>query len=68
MPVDRPEQFRRKAEECLEEAELSQDETLKSRMLGLADEWLKLAARTAMEKDHNHTEPVPKARQSSRSS
>ncbi len=51
MPLDRAELYRRKAEECLEQAELFPDEAMKSRMRALADEWLQLAARAKLEKD-----------------
>jgi hypothetical protein len=49
MP-SKAERYRRKAEECLEQAELFPDEATKSRMKALADEWLKLAAQAASEK------------------
>jgi hypothetical protein len=51
MPLDKAEQYRRKAEECLEQAELFPDEAIKSRMRELADEWLQMAARATLKKD-----------------
>jgi hypothetical protein len=51
MPLDKAEHYRRKAEECLEQAELFPDEAMKSRMRGLAGEWLQMAARAALKKD-----------------
>lgn len=48
MDGDRAEYYRRQAEKCLEQAELAPDETMKSRMRFLADEWLRLAAASAL--------------------
>lgn len=47
----RAEFFRRAAEQCLEEAELSQDETMKARIRSLANQWLKLAAAASLVDD-----------------
>jgi hypothetical protein len=48
MNEDRAEYYRRQAEQCLEQAELAPDESMKVRMRFLADEWLKMAARAAL--------------------
>jgi hypothetical protein len=48
MNDDRAEYYRRQAEQCLEQAELAPDESMRVRMRFIADEWLKMAAREAL--------------------
>ena len=47
MILDKPEQYRREAENCLDRAEIAPDEFTKTRMRKLAGQWLSKAAKAA---------------------
>jgi len=48
MHEGKAEQYRRAAEQCLEQAELAPDESMKLRMRSVADQWLRLAAAVSL--------------------
>jgi hypothetical protein len=50
LNLDKAEQYRREAENCLDRAEIAPDALMRKRMKKLAAQWLKKAAKAALKK------------------